>query len=398
MPPDRPTGLHPGEPGHGLARHAAIRASVALQQRPVEHLGDLLGDIASPPPPPWAGPGPVARSGVLARPRRRARATPRRRRRRTGRPHGEVDLEGVSKACQCVARLHQGGGQHVLERLAILERDLVNGPAASRCSVSETGRPAARSSPTKPARSSSSTRLSARAVSSSLAARSMSLWYLSRMCRVSLAVARVDRLDAEHHQRARPVEGLGHRGGLAQLERPEGADDAGHLVGQLAVDPGDPGPDDVALAFEVGIVEVQVETPALERLGQLPGVVRGEEDHRHRVARTVPSSGIDTWYSERISSSRASVSSSTRSTSSTSSTTGSSARMASSSGRVRRNSSEKMSSSQRFPRGGRRGLRRARRRRDPTTTWLAWIRAAACGSSTRRAPWTRPGPRSTATG
>ncbi len=42
-----------------------------------------------------------------------------------------------------------------------------------------------------------------------------------------------------------------------------------------------------------------------------------------RVARTVPSSGIDTWYSERISSSRASVSSSTRSTSSTSSTTGS---------------------------------------------------------------------------
>ena len=63
------------------------------------------------------------------------------------------------------------------------------------------------------------------------------------------------------------------------------------------------------------------------------------------VARTVPSSGIDTWYSERISSSRASVSSSTRSTSSTSSTTGSGDRMASSSGRVRRNSSEKMSSS-----------------------------------------------------
>ena len=63
------------------------------------------------------------------------------------------------------------------------------------------------------------------------------------------------------------------------------------------------------------------------------------------VARTVPSSGIDTWYSERISSSRASVSSSTRSTSSTSRTTGSSARIASSSGRVSRKSSEKMSSS-----------------------------------------------------
>ncbi len=63
------------------------------------------------------------------------------------------------------------------------------------------------------------------------------------------------------------------------------------------------------------------------------------------VARTVPSSGIDTWYSERISSRSASVSSSTRSTSSTRRTTGSVARMASSNGRVKRKSSEKMSSS-----------------------------------------------------
>jgi hypothetical protein len=62
-------------------------------------------------------------------------------------------------------------------------------------------------------------------------------------------------------------------------------------------------------------------------------------------ARTVPSSGMDTWYSERISRSSASVSSSTRSTSSISNTTGSVDLMASSSGLVSRNSSEKMSSS-----------------------------------------------------
>ena len=73
-----------------------------------------------------------------------------------------------------------------------------------------------------------------------------------------------------------------------------------------------------------------------------------------RVARTVPSSGIETWYSLRISSSRASVSSSTRSTSSISSTTGSVERMASSRGRASRNSSEKMSSSSSFHDGPRR--------------------------------------------
>ncbi len=66
------------------------------------------------------------------------------------------------------------------------------------------------------------------------------------------------------------------------------------------------------------------------------------------LALTVPISGMETWYSERISSSSASVSSSTRSTSSISSTTGSVAEIASSRGRVSRNSSAKMSSSRCF--------------------------------------------------
>ena len=60
---------------------------------------------------------------------------------------------------------------------------------------------------------------------------------------------------------------------------------------------------------------------------------------------TVPSSGIETWKSERTSSRKASNSGSALSISSTSSTTGSSDRMACSSGRGARNRYEKNASS-----------------------------------------------------
>ena len=56
----------------------------------------------------------------------------------------------------------------------------------------------------------------------------------------------------------------------------------------------------------------------------------------------VPSSGMETWKSDRTSSSSASVSTSSRSTSSISSSTGSGARIAASSGRSSRKSSVKM--------------------------------------------------------
>ena len=62
------------------------------------------------------------------------------------------------------------------------------------------------------------------------------------------------------------------------------------------------------------------------------------------LASTTPSSGIDTWKSDRTSSSIASNSWSVLSISSISSTTGSVAEMAESSGRGSRNSSPKMSS------------------------------------------------------
>ena len=58
------------------------------------------------------------------------------------------------------------------------------------------------------------------------------------------------------------------------------AHDAHDLVGQVLRDVGHPGEDDLLLALEVGIVDVQVEAATLQRLGQLTGVVRREEDER----------------------------------------------------------------------------------------------------------------------
>ena len=159
-------------------------------------------------------------------------------------------------------------------------------------------------------------------------------------------------LRAEEEERPRPVDRLRDRRRLLQVELADRAHHARDLLGELLVDPGDPHPDDLPLPLEVGVVDVEVQAAPLQRLGQLPGVVRREDHERTlRAPSIVPSSGIDTWKSESTSSSSASVSTSTRSTSSMSSTTGSSARIASSSGRVSRNSSEKMSSSTWLPVG-----------------------------------------------
>ena len=60
----------------------------------------------------------------------------------------------------------------------------------------------------------------------------------------------------------------------------------GDLLGQGAARcPGTRCDDDVALALDVGVADVQVEAAPLERLGELAGVVRREEDHRDLVAR-----------------------------------------------------------------------------------------------------------------
>ena len=171
----------------------------------------------------------------------------------------------------------------------------------------------------------------------------MSDWYFSSTCSVSPITCGIDLVLAEVEQRAGPVDRLGDRRRLLQVELADRTHDPRDLLRELVVDLGHADADDVLLALEVGVVDVEVEAAALQRFGELAGVVRREDDDRPLLARIVPSSGIDTWKSESTSSSSASVSISTRSTSSMSSTTGSSARIASSSGRVSRNDSEKMS-------------------------------------------------------
>ena len=96
--------------------------------------------------------------------------------------------------------------------------------------------------------------------------------------------------------------------------------------------------DDLDLALGAGVVDPVVQAAALERVVQLPGAVRGEDDQRRPGRRViVPISGMLIWKSESSSSRNASNSSSARSISSMSSTARSPARTACSSGRSSRN-------------------------------------------------------------
>ena len=134
-------------------------------------------------------------------------------------------------------------------------------------------------------------------------------------------------------------------------------DDLDELARDRLVELGRVQADDLELALDVRVVEPEVEAAALERLGQLARVVRGEQHERLRARLDAPSSGIEIWKSDSTSSSIASNSWSVLSISSISSTTGSSEAIAFSSGRVSRNSSPKMSSwTSSQPASGRLGL------------------------------------------
>ena len=156
----------------------------------------------------------------------------------------------------------------------------------------------------------------------------MSVWYLSRMCSVSLACLRVDVVDAEQHQRARPVDGLATRTAPSS-GRAGGCERTMRAIwsARLSVTPGTLVEHDLLLAL-------QCRGSRRGGTGSAASAPRTSSRVLFDVRNTsgiclavmVPSSGIDTWYSDRISSSSASVSTSTRSTSSISSTTGSSAR------------------------------------------------------------------------
>ena len=185
---------------------------------------------------------------------------------------------------------------------------------ASRFSVIDTGSPAARSSCTKPWRTSSSVparrrtgpRAALRVIGVVRASRSaghrqprprrrVSTQLLARLGDVGLVLEQhVQRL-ADHlgsivvvtevEQRAGPVDRLGDRRRLLQVERADRAHDLRDLLGERVVDLGHADPHDLLLALEVGVVDVQVEAAPLQRLGELTGVVRREEHDRALRAR-----------------------------------------------------------------------------------------------------------------
>src|SRR5215471_10272541 len=78
----------------------------------------------------------------------------------------------------------------------------------------------------------------------------------------------IDLVLAQVQQRPSPVDGLGDRRRLLQLQLANGPDHAGDLLRQLLVDLGNAHPNDVLLALQIGVVEVQVEAAALQRLGE----------------------------------------------------------------------------------------------------------------------------------
>src|SRR6266496_698838 len=95
----------------------------------------------------------------------------------------------------------------------------------------------------------------------------------------------IDLILAQEQERLRPVDGLGDRRRLLQLELPDGPHDACNLLRELVVDVGHAHPDDVLLALEVRVVEVQIKAATLQRLRQLACVVRRHHDQRPLLAR-----------------------------------------------------------------------------------------------------------------
>src|SRR4051812_3913583 len=93
----------------------------------------------------------------------------------------------------------------------------------------------------------------------------------------------VDVVGAEQDQRARPVDRLGYRRRLLQVEATHHVDDLHELARDLLVQLGRVQADDLELALHVRVVEPQVEAAALQGLGQLARVVGGQQHERMRL-------------------------------------------------------------------------------------------------------------------
>ena len=90
----------------------------------------------------------------------------------------------------------------------------------------------------------------------------------------------VDVLGAEQQQRARPVDRLRDRRRLLEVEVAHHVHDLHELARHVLGEVGGVQAHDLQLALDVRVVEPQVEAAALERLGQLARVVRGEQHER----------------------------------------------------------------------------------------------------------------------
>src|SRR6185503_12456380 len=78
---------------------------------------------------------------------------------------------------------------------------------------------------------------------------------------------------AQQEQSARPVDRFGDRGRLLEVELTDHVDDLDQPPGELLVDLRRVEAHDLHLAFDLRVVQPQVEAAALERLGELAGVV-----------------------------------------------------------------------------------------------------------------------------
>ena len=101
----------------------------------------------------------------------------------------------------------------------------------------------------------------------------------------------VDVVGPHQQQGPRPVDRLGDRGRLLEVEPANHPHHLDQAAGERLGEVGGVELDDLHLALELGIVEPEVEAAALQRLGQLARVVRGEDDDRHRRRRDLAQLG-----------------------------------------------------------------------------------------------------------
>ena len=96
--------------------------------------------------------------------------------------------------------------------------------------------------------------------------------------RVSRDELRVQRLGVQQQERACPVDGLGDGGHLLQIQLAQILDEGDELAPEFRWNLRHAGVDDALLEVGVRKRDVQVQAATLQRVGNLAGVVAGEED------------------------------------------------------------------------------------------------------------------------